>query len=145
MKKNILLLLLLIGACTSYAQGNLQFNRVVTFSNNGTVSSGTVTTYETITIPQGKVWKIESVALAGIDSTNSIYPFTAGSGSTIKWLYARFNDIIAYSGDNLGNQNTLLPIWLNSGTYLFKISSAYSNSSGGVLASYSAIEFNIIP
>ena len=143
--KNYIIILLLVINYSCYSQGNLQFNRAIAFSNNGTVSSGTVSTFETITIPPGKVWKIESVALAGTDSSNTIFQFTAGSGSTTKWLYARFNDIIAYSGDNLGNQNNLLPIWLNSGTYLFKISSAYSNSSGGVLASYSAIEFNIIP
>lgn len=144
MKKNIFLLLILILSCTSKAQGNLQFNRVVTFSNSDIVANNAVTTFETITIPQGKVWKIESVSLSGV-SNNVVSPFDAGSGSTIKWLYARFNDVVAYSANNVGNQINLLPIWLNSGTYIFKVNSAYSNLSGRVLASYSAIEFNIIP
>jgi len=44
-----------------YSQGNLQFNQVKRFSNQSVnIASGTWISVGSITVPAGKVWKIES-------------------------------------------------------------------------------------
>ncbi len=56
MKKIFILLSICIASFGVKAQGNLQFNQIVT--QNGTLSCGQ--TSPTFTVPNGKVWKIES-------------------------------------------------------------------------------------
>lgn len=146
MKKEFLIILFI--GIISFAQdtpGNLQFNRVVNFSGSQAVTPS-AKVFNSFTIPDGKVWKIQSIGLASYSpTTGQLSPFTAGTGSGIKWLFARFNEIIVYVTNNNYDQQNHFPVWLESGNYDFKINSSSSNSSANILASYTAIEFNIIP
>lgn len=70
-----------------FAQGNLQFNQVLTYNGNNTTSA-------IWTVPVGKVWKIESVLMVNFSGTSTF----------------RVNNTIA-----LYNSNNTQPIWLKSG------------------------------
>ena len=143
MFKQLLLLSFSVFFINSYSQGNLQFNRVVNFSlqqaNGGAYSKG-VYTYQTFIIPAGKVWKIESVAVFHRDPDNTF--------ELCIDCAAAFNDIVAVHFIRSGGVDDTrnLPIWLAEGTYNFIISDNNNSSQSDYLkASYTGIEFNIIP
>ena len=128
MKRIFLFFFFAIVACLStqksLAQGNLQFNRVISTSlvlNAGQSSS-------LITVPAGKVWKIESITANVSGNSNHTYEingnalaiFPISSPPEInygKWLKA---------GDTFKVSNS--PYGANPTTYY-----------------YSIIEFNIVP
>jgi tRNA A58 N-methylase Trm61 len=58
--KHLLYILIVLFVDTLSAQGNLQFNQVVTYT--GTGSGSFSYTSPTWTVPAGKVWKIESAS-----------------------------------------------------------------------------------
>jgi hypothetical protein len=101
----------------SKAQGNLQFNQVILFD----MASGAT---PTITVPPGKVWKIETAstangANAGIQIRNSsVQAIALLSTSTTAASY---------------------PFWLPSG-----FSGSFLNSAA-VRSCVSIIEFNVVP
>jgi hypothetical protein len=142
MKK--LLFIFLLGFANSFAQGNLQFNRVVNFSSaqvNGTSYTRGDYIYQSFTIPAGKVWKIENVMVASGSLTEQGYVAACPSCA------AAFNGIIAYIYYTSGYapDNAKFPIWLSEGNYNFIITDNNGTSVTDVLrASYSAIEFNVI-
>lgn len=121
MKKLIIILFVLyITSFKTQAQGNLQFNQVKLISISSTWSNFQywLQNDTLITVPIGKVWKIES----GICST-----FSSG---------------VLIDGRNL----TVFPFWLPSGTYTLScsVNQNYSNNSNNIpKATISAIEFNI--
>ena len=105
--KKILIIACLFLSINLFSQGNLQFSQVLLFSAD---------TYgNQLTVPTGKVWKIESY-------------ITTGSG-----LSLIFNNVIY-------GANAVFPFWVPSGT-TFSIKS--SGSSGTVMVSI--IEFNVVP
>ncbi len=112
MKKSILAIVFALMISAIYSQGNLQFNQVLNLD-----ASTTGTAY---TIPVGKVWKIESVAL----SSNNAYFQVQYSGTN----YFVLNNSIPYAN---------LPYWLPSGISVTFLGSA--------TAKVSIIEFNVIP
>jgi hypothetical protein len=146
MKKIFIILVLLVTVNSIKAQGNLQFNRVVNFSasqsNGGSYSTGAYV-YQTFQIPAGKVWKIENVMVG--NSNGSAMGFVKGCDACA----ATFNNIIAYNiyyASGYATDNAKFPIWLSDGNYSFIISDNNNSSQGdNLLASYSAIEFNITP
>ncbi len=145
MKKAIIILFILFTVKTMNAQGNLQFNRVVNFSdsqsNGGSYSTGAYV-YQTFQIPVGKVWKIENVM---VGKSNGV---ELGFVKSCDACAATFNNIIAYIYFTGGYapDNAKFPIWLSEGTYSFIISDNNNSSQGDTLiGSYSAVEFNIIP
>jgi hypothetical protein len=87
--KKILVIVLFFVATTSFAQGNLQFNQVLTYS-------GTALNSPVWTVPTGKVWKVEMA-----------YPFNYGGTSTFKVN----NTIVCYNAVNTQ------PIWLKASDY----------------------------
>jgi hypothetical protein len=94
------------------AQGNLQFNQVLSLDAN---SGG-----NPVTVPAGKVWKIESVAF----SNNNAY-------FQIQWggvNYFVLNNTTPYAN---------LPYWLPSGEAVSLVAN--------VNAKVSIIEFNVVP
>ena len=111
----------------SKAQGNLQFNRAVYLE---LVCNGSSFIDSTITVPTGKVWKVESGNVPGYTAYLAL---GASSGSL-----AANAQIVAY-------QNTYdihnFPIWLPTGTYHVQ----FFEGSTGQRAFISAIEFNIVP
>lgn len=125
---SMFLFVLLTGA---FAQGNLQFNRVVSENTATVVGTNEYETIGTIVIPAGKVLKIESTSLTYIDGTdmniltNTVY----------------IDRHIAWSGTN--KAKLFLPLWLPEGTY--NIVTYASTSTPNTQFTYSAIEFNVIP
>ena len=94
------------------AQGNLQFNQVLTL--DATVAGNAVT------VPAGKVWKIESVAF----SNNNAYFQIQWSGVN----YFVLNNSTPYAN---------LPYWLPSNESVSLVAN--------VNAKVSIIEFNVVP
>ena len=118
MKKGYLLVLMFIlAAFKGFSQGNnLQFNQVlnIEFTTSGT----------TVTVPAGKVWKMESCALTG---TNSYAAFLY-NGQT---YFIRQHNTSSSSWD-------VFPFWLGEGkTVTF--------GPGGYNGIMSIIEFNVVP
>ena len=125
MKKTLILLFVLLPfSLVINAQGNLEYNKVKLVTING--SSPDIV----ITVPVGKVWKIES-AIVG----SYIY----GSPN----IYLDYQ--IIYQP---GLVNKIFPIWLPSGSYTLSIScaSCYGSNGPSVLkGSISAIKYNEVP
>jgi hypothetical protein len=90
----------------------------------------------TLTVPAGKVWKIEQACLY-VNQTNYYYT----SASTYS-LYA--NNILLFSMRSASPQFNGCPVWLPAGTYTLRI----SNENGSTFTykgAVNAVEFNIIP
>jgi hypothetical protein len=127
MKKTILLAVVILLGCTAFAQGNMQFNNAqhLTFSGTSSTAQGTVLN---ITVPAGKVWKVESGSICWIYQ---------GKASTTG-IYLLLDNQILQSPDN--NKST--PIWLPAGSY--KVEYNTSNGSYSYSGAISVLEFNII-
>tara|TARA_Y100000385_G_C12562894_1_gene412936 strand:- start:131 stop:466 length:336 start_codon:yes stop_codon:yes gene_type:complete len=111
MKKLILIAICFISV-QLFAQGNLQFNQVLILDANSGGNS--------VTVPAGKVWKIESVAL----SNNNAY-------FQIQWggvNYFVLNNSAPYEN---------LPFWLPSNESISLVANVNSK--------VSIIEFNVVP
>ena len=120
--KKLLFVFILLVFCTqkNFAQGNLQFNQVINYTLVGV-------TPLSFTVPSGKVWKIEAVA---VDVTNTPYVYLRNPA----------NQIIAtfYSSGSYANP---LPYWLSSGY----TGNFFLNNSSTYRGSISIIEFNVVP
>ena len=110
--------LLIFVASLGYSQSNLVFNRVLNFRL--TPGNGTVTPAQTATVPDGKVWKIESYDRDGAGSIRVGFEIQNPEyGSTI----------------TLGSYSTT-PIWLQEGTIL-------KATTDGIF--FSVLEFDVVP
>ena len=118
-----ILFFLCLGAQKSFAQGNLQFNQVLT---GGFVQS-TGSTSSSFTVPVGKVWKIEAITSSA--TGNNQYFQVNGNNAAI----------IFHSNGN--GYPLCQTIWLKAGDSF----SIYNNSAGIATYFYSIIEFNIVP
>jgi hypothetical protein len=133
MKK--ILFLVLFSLCSllfvpcSNAQGNLQFNQVVSLSQSFIGTAGGSNTFNytgsPITVPSGKVWKVEKISVNGGNN---------GSGVRINNLHS-----LSVSDANTG------PIWLKASDELKIYTSCYSCVSLSGSYFISIVEFNIIP
>jgi hypothetical protein len=131
MKRVILLLFFGCFSCLfSFAQGNLQFNQVLTISSTDQ------------TVPAGKVWKLESYQQQSVGISTSSPITSCGDLSRVRPYYIdglAYNDIKG-TGSGLSNvlyipQNTF-PIWLKAGQ------TCRTTCVGDFL---SVLEFNIVP
>ena len=118
---------------SSIAQGNLQFNQVVAADINAAALPYASTVIGTITVPAGKVWKVESTSYTYTQSGNT---WPMGGTSYV----VRIGSHIAYC-QNSGHPQQYLPLWLPAGTY----SVTALGFDEDVTFSYSAIEFNVVP
>ena len=133
MKYAILILSFLLVFTTLFAQGNLQFNKVVFIEADTTIScvqAGVCVDsflIRDIIIPAGKVLKIESI---------NINP----NGGNFYALYLNALPIL--------NQFMNFPIWLPTGSYKLKWYGLNNPSGSNFTQSYiyqiSGIEFNIV-
>jgi hypothetical protein len=136
-----------------FAQGNLQFNQVynLNYSGTQTPTAGVPTvTFQnaSISVPAGKVWKIESANVTTQQSISTgylLHPIVNGGGT-----FLMLNNIVI--ANNLGttmnyDKFTCFPFWLPAGTYPVKLVGQYPNDYGAWTAysNISVIEFNIIP
>jgi hypothetical protein len=137
----LFLLSLIIGKI-SFSQGNnLQFNRAIFSELSQSVGANIYNgvTIGTITVPQGKVWKLERVSLIG--------NFPCGVGQTD---YSIFQAILFINNlviGEYGNYEGFFPIWLPEGTYNFKsnVTGGCTNYPYNLKVSYNGIEFNLTP
>ena len=110
----------------------MQFNEVKNIEITGTTSpfdpniGNPITTIGNITVPTGKVWKIESTSV----KRNDISEISSASY------------VLILNNHRTSGNFSVFPIWLSAGNYLVKISGPASEN---VIASISAIEFNITP
>ncbi len=131
------------------AQGTLEFNQVINLNLSGTTptvsGSYTIQTIN-ITVPAGKVWKIES-ATCRINSAGSLL---IGGNSSQRSAILLDNNVIGVlntSSAVLNTGNNFLPIWLKPGNYTVQlavelVSIANTQTAYGFV---SAIEFNVVP
>lgn len=126
--KNIFLFAALFFVSQSFAQGNLQFNQVIKISNTA------------MTVPAGKVWKIESYQQSNVSGTSNS---TSGCDITRVrpyiidgQVYHNIKNVASGSGGYIYLPENKMPIWLAEGQ------TAATSCPSDFL---SVIEFNIIP
>ncbi len=135
MKKILIIALFTALAFAIKAQGNLQFNRVFLVENSFTIPINILGPFSdvSITVPAGKVWKIESVMA-------SIYN---GNGSISTSVAVLLNNKSLYQGEVMAS----FPVWLPEGTYTLRL--VYTSNTGSTnnvaYGGISGIEFNVTP
>jgi hypothetical protein len=113
MKKIFVLAALLFAFnMATHAQGNLQFNKVI----SGAANLATISSIGLMTVPAGKVWKLEGVN------------------------YTNYTNLVI-NGVNMPNGSWCFPFWLSAGS-TFNLASSSGN---GAQVQYSIIEYNIVP
>ena len=138
--KNLLYIFTLFFSFGIYSQGNLQFNKVINingYSSTGLVNNDgiVVNNHQSVTIPEGKVWKITSAVLVKSFATDTGIDGQLTQGSIT------IGDNAIYSHE-IGNW---LPYWIGAGTYQLRTYRGSGASSWGARYSISIIEFNIVP
>ena len=123
--KNILLILAITFSSASFAQGNLQFNQVISINTSqswGTGGSSAGWQADLYTVPADKVFKLTSTNIGGSAAAET---YTVnGTG------------VVADSG----------PIWLAAGDIIGVQGSASCNfCTVSLNGHFSGIEFNIVP
>ncbi len=142
MKKIILIIAIAVLACTrTFAQGTLQFNRVVDATFYGAALTLSSPVIGSVTVPAGKVWKIESASGFGGSSASP----NAGFGATYSITVGDHNLNYFVNGGSYIVTN-YCPVWLPAGTYQVKFVSSNNNAgSFAATTAISAIEYNIVP
>jgi hypothetical protein len=148
--KKIFTLAILLFSMASYAQGNLQFNQVLTYS--GTLNCGQAS--PTWTVPAGKVWKIEyrSTVIGNPNYDNSqgvVGPY----GPLFSLNGIKVSDTHGPSSSIPNNSWGLTsdvkqPMWLKSGDQIqFSLNGFNGECSDYKKYNYaiSILEYNIIP
>jgi hypothetical protein len=128
--RNLLFVLTYTVVGLFHAQGNLQFNQIVTV---GTTS---------LTVPAGKVWKVESYTESEV-TFNSNYSSGCVNSNYHRPLVINNNNYYffgnmatASSGANYITTGNKLPIWLKPGDQIRTVCSSDFAS---------VIEFNVVP
>lgn len=136
--KNVLFILFVIVRVFTYAQGNLEFNQVLTHSGGVLVGQFGIKSYSPIqTVPAGKVWKIEWIGASFVSNgTNPSLSF-ATWGITINT-----QDVALSTNNAVTSLNA--PIWLKAGDNLSFVSGG-NGIAGSVKYVFSIIEFNVGP
>jgi hypothetical protein len=144
--KNLIFIIALSGISTFVkAQGNLQFNRVVTYNLTGNATTSGLYTIQTISIvvPANKVLKLES-ASTRVNGTSSY--FYGGSTSSFSYLLLDNNIIIHSSTHTNTSRQETFPIWLSEGTHTLSLTGDISGYNGQVAyGMVTGIEFNVVP
>jgi hypothetical protein len=129
--KKIITIAILLFSMASFAQGNLQFNQVLTYTGSLNNTQQISSTY---TVPVGKIWKIKFVSKLeySVASSNNTQNLYAGFALNInnKWLFGdNFTEIFLKSGDsvklgwtNQSNNTTYTPYNVPHGNFDFIIS-----------------------
>jgi hypothetical protein len=129
-----ILFVLLISIETSLAQGNLQFNQVVTYTGTGSGSFSYVS--PSWTVPAGKVWKIES-ASPNLGNTAVSRAVNINAGAS--W------GLFALTTSSQETTINPFPIWLKAGDLVQLQAAGNCCSTTSFSYAISIIEFNIIP
>jgi len=134
MKNKFFVSFFLMFSIIGFSQANLEFNTVIKYNSGVLVGSGGITSF-TVTVPQGKVWKITSATL-GPKSGSSISCYARIDGHLVAMIEPWRN-----TGSTMANDNKLqpFPLWLPEGTYTVHIKHL-----SDMYFSYSGIEFNVV-
>ena len=141
--KKVIILLVISLSLNLTAQdtpGNLQFNRVVNFSETILVSYDTrYAALTPVTIDEGKVLKITNLTVMLYEEIGSEKYLSAPSNCS-----ASIGGVTVYSNTasvryDYNINNSIFPVWLNSGQKEFLVFGVGSHK-----VTYTAIEFNII-
>ena len=138
--KKLLFISFLFISLSSFSQGNLQFNKVINLNYTGMASLSSETIAASVTIPDGKVWKITYSFLNSADESRNYRPYSA----RITELHLKIGDIYIdhMTGQTHPGYNNGI-VWLDSGTKNIVINNNETYNVGYNL-SISAIEFNIV-
>ena len=144
MKKLILFLGIIISTTLVNAQGNLQFNQVVSEVQTLSTTRTNSINGSAYTVPTGKVWKVVSVGF-NANSCSYYAPHVCLLINGNKAYKAIHNEYRYDLGGTLNDS----PIWLKAGDILNWNLTGSSSSSGtcplNASIHFSIIEFNIIP
>lgn len=139
--KKIIFIACLFLIIKATAQGNLQFNQVLTYTQQFSSSSGGIGGNEysgpTYQVPTGKVWKVENCEV--------ITYYASSESSTSAYNFLKINNVkaVRLKTSSLPDDEILLPIWFKSGDQIKVYSSNTSSFTGSFFISI--IEFNIVP
>jgi hypothetical protein len=141
--KFLLLFLCIHIAASAYSQGNLQFNQVLRVSITGVNLASNGQHSIMVTVPAGKVWKVESsdVHTYNTATPNLIVPTNSFSvilgGSLLNIIYKSAQGFL----------DPLLPKWYPAGSYdlTIKENNGVSQNGATVVGVVSIIEFNVVP
>ncbi|MFM2037564.1 MAG: hypothetical protein RL432_503 [Bacteroidota bacterium] len=116
------------------AQGNLQFNQVVTYT--GTGSGSFSYSSPTWTVPAGKVWKVESASpnVANAPVTRAININAGSSWGSFALMTASQETTISP-----------FPIWLKAGDQIQLQAAGNCCSTTSFSYAISILEFNVVP
>lgn len=136
MKINLALLFFSFVLVQLSAQSELEFNQAKFLEFDG--ATGVDNYNATITVPAGKIWKIESASVNAIDNngflnTSSSYGYITLNGTVITNIE---------TGSLTFAQHPAYPIWLPSGTYnlmIVQVACSVCNTQAFI----SALEFNV--
>jgi hypothetical protein len=125
MKKilTLFIAILITSSLSSFAQGNLQFNRVISESINLNPSQSSTL----ITVPAGKVWKIEAVEASHSGSASCKYEINGQQFLISNGYPTQINH----------------GLWLKAGD-TFRVSNGPTGGNN-IPYYYSILEFNIVP
>ena len=155
----------------AFAQGgNLQFNQVINHNLTGVqdiilAAGGPVyPVFQTLTftVPNGKVWKIESASVnlkPEINPSGTVFYYnkfdqtvlTLNNIELVKEVSGDINFSSYYSqGSQNPSVNIKYPFWIQAGTYVLRLIGQYdniypANRSYRAYGFLSAIEYNIVP
>lgn len=136
-------LLLVFSVFAVNAQGNMQFNQVIrTKFTVSSGSSGLLNTVGTISVPQNKVWKIESGSIFHeynqIDKMEELF---VDGQLLFYWIG------IDYQSNQINAPFVFnsAPIWLPAGSYPITFRQQPYTTGGPFTIAISALEFNIVP
>lgn len=146
MKKCIFITISLFSLISVNGQGNLQFNKVITIEFTRRLPYSTGGGADTlITVPAGKIWKIESASSSFFTDTT----LNINTVAPVAFASVCINETVIFN-PGVSSSNTLIsfPIYLSSGTS-YRLGMR-SQATGG---SYdlphriflSILEFNIVP
>lgn len=130
MRKTYLFFILNLFVCGTFAQGNLQFNQVVIVSTTD------------LTVPAGKVWKVESYQQQQVGITGNGTIASCSDLTRSRPYYIDNNPFYCIEGIGYGGSNMVVtagnpfPFWLKAGQ------TSRTTCGGDFL---SVLEFNIIP
>lgn len=135
--KKLIFLFLVICSLKSYSQGELQFAGTQLLTLSGPLQLDGAADIQTIEIPEGQTWKIESANLnIKISSTGTSYIYDTNMklliGDVILWSYAT-------------NPRESFPLWLPAGSYTFTLWNDAVQPNGYIgHGMISAVAFNIV-
>lgn len=128
------------------AQGNLQFNQVIseTFSISGGVFNTLYNASNSLIVPSGKVWKIESISFSSTSSNSTYSPsiHLNINGSIVLYNYGSQKNI-----NDTGGTLNAQPIWLKEGDAIgFSMRNRCTTTCvQSVSGHISILEFNVTP